>query len=120
MAKDFGSATRSEFHGFCDVSDDRTGYVIYIRLHNNDDNLCVSFVCANSKITLKKSPSIPRLELCAALDLSLSLVEVSSKLRFSQLDVYLYSDSKITLGCINNDEKRFSRYVSRRTNLILK
>ena len=120
MPCNFGSVKRSELHGFCDASNEGTGYVIYIRVFNGAEEICVSFVCANSKIAPRKPPSIPRMELCAALDLSLSLLEVSSKLEVTETDIYLYSDSMITLGYINNSESRFSRYVSRRINLILK
>lgn len=66
----FGPNYSIELHGFCDASLDDTGCVIYTRSINDKDEKSVSFVTGSSKIVPKSSPSIPRLELCAAVDLS--------------------------------------------------
>ena len=79
--EDFGLNYSFELHCFCDASLDGTGYVIYMRSLNNRDDVCISFVCANSRITPKSSPTIPRLELCAALELSEQASEISDKLK---------------------------------------
>ena len=89
-----------ELHGFCDASCEGSGFVIYIRAVNSADvdKSHVSFVTACSKIIPQLPPTIPRLELCSALDLSIVMYEVSNKLHIPVDKVYLYSDSMITLG----------------------
>ena len=44
---------------------------------------------------------------------------MSEKLKVSSDKLYYYSDSKVVLGYLNNSERQFSRYVSRRVELIL-
>ena len=109
-----------ELHAFCDASEYATGYVIYMRSVSPNGEKCVSFVTASSKIAPKNSVSIPRLELCSALDVSQATACVADKLSISAEQVYLYTDSMITLGYLNNKERRFTRYVSRRVNMTLK
>ena len=91
-----------------------------MRSLNNRDDVCISFVCANSRITPKSSPTIPRLELCAALELSEQASEISDKLKIPKLSVFLYTDSTSVLGYLSNTNKRFTRYVTRRVENILK
>lgn len=117
---DFGSIYSTELHGFCDASEDGTGYVIYLRSKNAEDKINVAFVTANSKIVPKVAPTIPRLELCAALDLASSMVEVAEKLGIPDDDVTLHSDSMIVLGYLTSINKRFKKYVTRRVNSISK
>ncbi|TRY72682.1 hypothetical protein TCAL_17114 [Tigriopus californicus] len=57
--------------------------------------------------------TIPRLELCAALEASSSACQILEELTVSFDSVTLHTDSLIVLGYIRNVEKRFSRYVSR-------
>ena len=59
-------------------------------------------------------------ELCRAVQASLAANEVADKLKIPLDDVHLYSDSNIVLGYLNNRNKRFSRYISRRVKLTLK
>ena len=109
-----------KLHAFCDASVHGTGYAIYIQHIDYAERHHVSFVVGNSKIAPKKPPSIPRLELCSALQVSIAASKVAEKLKIPTTNVYLYSDSMIVLGYLNNQDKRFSRYVSRRVKLILK
>ena len=94
--------------------------MIYLRSINAEGEINVAFVTASSKIAPKSPPTIPRLELCAALDLSNELTEVAEKLNVCEDDVFLYSDSMIVLVYLKNREKRFKKYVTRRINMILK
>ena len=58
IPSDFGSVIRLELRGFCNASTDGTGYVIYTQLFNAIDDICVFFVCGNSKIAPKNPPFI--------------------------------------------------------------
>lgn len=56
-----------ELHLFCDASEQAYGSVAYLRVTDRHGNVSVSFVVARSRVAPKKTISIPRLELCAAL-----------------------------------------------------
>lgn len=118
--KDFGTVYSCQLHGYCDASNDGTGYVIYLRSINEEGRVSISFVSASSKIVPKRVPTIPRLELCAALDLSSNIGDVSEKLDIPPESVFLHTDSTIVLGYLTNSTKRFSGYVTRRRDEILR
>ena len=119
-SSEFGSNYVMELHGFSDASQYGTGYVIYARSVNHKHETSVSFILGNSKIIPKSSPTIPRLELCAAVDLAIQMTEVADKLNVTSDRIFLYSDSQIVLGYLLNTAKRFQKYVARRVEMILK
>ena len=116
---DFGIPTQCELHGFSDASLEGTGYVIYMKSYQSE-RIHVSFVCGNSRVAPRLATSIPRLELCAALDVSIAIADVARTLEIPINCVYLYSDSNVVLGWLRNRTNRFSMYVARRVNIILK
>lgn len=116
----FGIPIHRELHAFGDASSNGTGYVIYLRCINGSNNVAVSFVLGNSRVPTQLATSIPRMELCAAADLAGAAHNVASTLHIPYDCVSLYSDSNVVLGYLNNKCKRFSIYVTRRVNLILK
>ena len=116
----FGIVVSTELHGFCDASNEGTGYVIYLKSVNDSNSKHVSFVLANSKIVPKSPPTMPRLELCASLELTLTIEGVARKLDIPHENIFLYSDSMIVLGYLRNIERQFTRYVTRRESMILK
>ena len=120
IPKNFGSLGEQTLHIFSDASHEGTGHVCYIRSTNDFGKCHVAFVNASSCITPRGSISVPRLELCAALDAALSAQQTACDLEIPPENVHLYSDSKIVLGYLNNSTTAFSRYVTRRVSLILK
>lgn len=116
----FGSLLDEELHVFADASAVATGYVIYYRGKNLSGQVHVAFVSANSKVPSRAATSIPRLELCATLDASISGRQIASDLGISSHQVYLYSDSQVVIGYLNNKDRCFTKYVTRRVNLITK
>ena len=116
--KGFGIPTKIELHVFADASLQATGHTIYLRSMHSD-SLHVELVTASSKLTPRQAHTIPRLELCAALDATVAAKDVSSIVGVSNRDVFLYSDSTVVLGYIRNTHRRFSGYISRRVNLII-
>ena len=109
-----------ELHVFADASSEAIGHVIYLRIMDVSDMPYVSFVFANSKVAPRSATSIPRLELCAAVEAAQSTSYVLNELRLPISSVTLYSDSRIVLGYINNTERTFSRYVTTRVGILLK
>ena len=118
IPKHFSDPVR-ELRCFCDASDKALGYVVFMRsIQNNEVN--VSFVLANSKVAPQAAVTIPRLELNAAVELVLRVSKLVKDLKCKPDKVVFYSDSKIVLGYINNEEKRFTKYVARRVAIIRK
>ena len=118
-SRDFGIPERREIHMFSDASLQAIGHVAYLRLFNGD-NVEVALICAGSKVAPKGATTVPRLELCAAVEASLAAKYIMEVLSLSSDQVFLYSDSTVVLGYLSNTHKRFSGYVTRRINLILK
>lgn len=118
--RNFSPVVKQSLHVFSDASEEGTGYIIYIRSINERDEIHVALVTASSRVTPRSAISIPRLELCAALDASLAARQVAANVGIDLSDTFLYCDSKVTLGYLANTTSRFSNYVTRRVNLILK
>ena len=116
----FGSDYTVELLAFCDASLEGTGYVLYLVSSNGSGEKQVSFVTGHSKIAPKCPLTIPRMELCSALDLAISSRQIAEKLCIPLGSVKLFSDSMIALAYIKNETKRFSRFITRRVDLILK
>ena len=114
----FLSPTR-ELHVFVDASDKAICYIVYMRIIEGE-NVSVSFVSASAKVVPRCANTIPRSELCAAADAAQSTAHIVHELKMKPRLVRFYSDSMVTLGYIRNKQKRFSKYVVRRVDLILK
>ena len=107
-----------ELHVFSDASEKAIGHVAYMRSINKEHQVHVAFVTASSKVAPKCATTIPRLELCAALEAARCASNLLCELKHKPTRVYMYCDSKIVLGYINNDQKRFKKYVENRINII--
>ena len=117
--KRFGNVSRRTLHIFCDASQDSIGHVVYIRSTNDAAGVHVSFLYGESKVSPKSATSIPRLELCAAVDAAFTIHRIKKELVNKPDEVYFFTDSRVVLGYINNCHKRFSQYVSRRVEMVL-
>ena len=111
---------KREMHVFADASDNAIGYAIYLKSIANDNKIHVSLVTGGSKVAPRSATSIPRMELCAAVEAVTTASSVLNILKYKPCDTFFYSDSSIVLGYIGNLDKRFSRYVTRRVRIIQK
>ena len=107
-----------ELHTFCDASEMAISTVCYLRIVYNTCQVQVAFVLGKTKLTPVHATTIPLLELCAAI-----LVVEMDKLVHEELErkpdsVTYYSDSKVVLGYISNESRRFYVYVSNRVERI--
>ena len=109
---------RQELHVFCDASEHAIGHVNYLRSIDCDGNTHVSFVSASSKLAPKAATSMPRLELNAAVEACKSANKLVTDLKHKPNAIYFHSDSQIVLGYLNNQRRRFSKYIERRINVI--
>lgn len=73
---------------------------------------------AKARVTPSKVTSIPRLELSAAV-VSVKLSVMLKKELDMKIDQeFFWSDSRVVLGYINNDARRFHIFVANRVQLI--
>ena len=109
---------RQEIHIFADSSEMALGVVSYMRSINAAGEIHVNFIQSQSKLCPKGATSMPRLELCAALEAAKCARTIFGDLLHKPDEVYLYSDSMIALGYITNQSRKFTKYVQRRTEII--
>jgi hypothetical protein len=87
--------------------------VAYVK---SDDNF--GFVMGKSKVAPTSGHTIPRLELCSAVLATELWQIISEQLDLKRESVTFYSDSKVTLGYIHNETRRFRTYVCNRVQCI--
>ena len=109
---------KAEVHHFSDASEEGYGQCSYLRLIDEFGTIHCSLLIGKSRVSPIKYVSIPRLELTAA-TLSIKM----SKLIRKELDIKNYeetywTDSKVILGYINNEVKRFKIFVANRVQTI--
>ena len=109
----------TELHVFCDASSDTIGYIAYLRSVGRGEEVHVAFLNASSKVAPRMATSIPRLELNAAVEAAANAAFIKRELSRQPDHVFLYSDSMVVMGYLNNREKRFAKYVERRVGLVL-
>ena len=114
--KGFGTVTRREIHAFSDASKEAIGAAVYLREFNNDGVVSVSLLFGRSKMAPTHTTSIPRLELCSALPATQAVMMIRRELDVQIDEEIYYSDSKVVLGYIQNESRRFYVYVVNRNH----
>lgn len=101
--------------GFCDASARAYAAVVYLRLES-EDQVCVRFLAAKTRVSPLGGVTIPRLELLSALLLSKLMVSIQdalkSELRLS--DPVCYTDSKVSLYWIRGCDQEWRQFVENR------
>ena len=116
--KEFQTTTKAEVHSFSDAGKDAIGAVVYLKLWDKNGEVSVSFVCGQARLAPTHPVSIPRLELCGAILVVEAVKKVLKEIDTEIARVIYYTDSKVVLGYITNDSKRFYVYVANRVQLI--
>ncbi|KAJ8364608.1 hypothetical protein SKAU_G00134390 [Synaphobranchus kaupii] len=112
------SAKSKELCVFADASVKAISAVAYFKITNQDNQCDVGFVFGKSKLAPVRETTIPRLELCAAV-LAVEIAEfVVSEMHLKIDSVTFFTDSRIVLGYIYNETRRFYVYVSNRIQRI--
>ena len=111
-------AQKREVCIFCDASTEAIGAVAYLRVTDANGHFEVGFICGKARLAPKPDTTIPRLELGAAV----MAVEIAEAVQ-DELDVHLdavrfFTDSKVVLGYITNESRRFYVYVHNRVQRI--
>ncbi|KAK0156275.1 hypothetical protein N1851_000422 [Merluccius polli] len=103
-----------EVHIFCDASEEVYGSVAYLRSTDRHGGVHLSFLMARSRVAPKRSHSIPRLELCAALTGAQLAQVLRRELTLSINQTILWSDSTTVLTWLRSESCRFKVFVGTR------
>ncbi|XP_073435740.1 uncharacterized protein [Dendrobates tinctorius] len=107
-------------HIFCDASEKAIAAVGYLKTTDIGNRAHIGFVMGKTKLAPRLELTIPRLELCAAV-LAVELSElIAAEIDVDLEDTMFYTDSKVVLGYIHNETRRFYVYVSNRVQRIRK
>ena len=114
----FGNVVNVSLHHFFSVSELGFGQCSYIRMVDEKDRVHCSLLLGKSRVVPKKFISIPRLELNAAV-LSVKMACLLKKeLNLGEVAKWFWTDSKVVLGYIKNDVRRFKTFVANRIQKI--
>ncbi|XP_063404523.1 uncharacterized protein LOC134687988 [Mytilus trossulus] len=116
----FCSSLDKQLHIFSDASEQAIASVAFLRTSDAEFSINTGFVFGKCKVAPKHGHTIPRLELCAAV-MAVEIGEIICEhLDMNLADVKYYTDSKVVLGYINNQVRRFQVYVANRVGKIRK
>ena len=107
-----------ELHNFADASTYGYGQCSYLRVRDENENVNVTLVMGKSRVAPSKIVTVPRLELTAAVVSAKVGAMLKEELNYANLKQYFWTDSKVVLGYINNEAKRFHTFVANRVQTI--
>ena len=114
----FDPVLKYELHHFSDASLSGYGQCSYMNMFNDKDQVATSLVMAKARVTPAKPFTIPRMDLTACVT-SVNVGRfLETELKIDEIKHHYYSDSKVALGYIQNDSKRFHMYVANRVQTI--
>ncbi|XP_030209647.1 uncharacterized protein LOC115541880 [Gadus morhua] len=117
-ATSLSNAEHTELCVFSDASTKAIGAVAYLRTIQAEGQVEVGFILGKAKLAPQSEPTIPRLELCAAV-LAVEVAElIQDELDTKLNTIKFFCDSKVVLGYIHNQTKRFYVYVHNRVRRI--
>lgn len=114
----FTDVKKYELHHFSDASVIGYGECSYLRAVSASGEVHCSLVMGKARVAPSKVTTIPRLELSAAVVAARTSVMLRKELEIDGLQEYFWTDSKVVLGYLNNDAKRFHVFVANRIQRI--
>lgn len=112
-----GKVQRVELHHFSDASSYGYGQCSYIRVVSEDKVHC-SLIIGKARVAPTKVVTIPRLELTAAVVSAAVSSMLKEELELKVDQEYFWTDSKVVLGYIANEARRFHVFVANRVQRI--
>ncbi|KAG1929293.1 hypothetical protein F2P79_023066 [Pimephales promelas] len=107
-----------ELHHFSDASVSGYGMCSYLRVVSKSEEVHCALVMGKARVAPTKITTIPRLELSAAVVATRTSDLLRREMEIKDLQEYFWTDSKVVLGYINNDERRFHVFVANRIQQI--
>lgn len=105
---------RVELHVLCDASEQAYATVAYWRILNCDGSIRVSLVAAKAKVAPRRTQTIPRLELQAAV-IGARLAETIKREHRIEISRTIYwTDSTTVVHWIYHDSRRYTPFVAHR------
>jgi hypothetical protein len=118
VPENFGPVVCYELHHFSDASVNGYGQCSYVRVINQNHDVHCALVMGKARVSPLKFVSIPRLELAAAL-VSVKISDIlRTEMTYENVQEYFWTDSKVVLGYIANDARRFHVFVANRVEQI--
>eukprot|EP00079_Xenopus_tropicalis_P026855 XP_012820877.1 PREDICTED: uncharacterized protein LOC101730439 [Xenopus tropicalis] len=112
------NAKYKELCVFSDASTQAIAAVAYLKAIDSESQVHIGFVLGKAKLAPCPELTVPRLELCAAV-LAVDIAEFITKEIDTNIDsVSYFTDSRIVLGYICNEKRRFYVFVSNRVQRI--
>ena len=103
-----------QLHHFCDASHASYGACSYLRVINQRGEIHVTLLASKGRLAPIKTLTVPRLELCAAVEAVKLDNMLNTELGVKLIPSVFWSDSQITLAYISNNKKRFKVFVANR------
>ncbi|XP_062848434.1 uncharacterized protein LOC134310729 [Trichomycterus rosablanca] len=114
----FGKVNKRELHHFSDASNKGYGQCSYLRLKNEKGEVHCALIMGKARVSPLKVVTIPRLELTAAVVSVTVSNMLKEELSYTNVEEFFWTDSKVVLGYINNDARRFHTFVANRVQKI--
>ncbi|XP_041427087.1 uncharacterized protein LOC121396314 [Xenopus laevis] len=112
------NAQYKELCVFSDASTQAIAAVAYLKVIDSESQVQIGFVLGKAKLAPCPELTVPRLELCAAV-LAVDIAAFITKEIDTNIDsVSYFTDSRIVLGYICNEKRRFYVFVSNRVQRI--
>ena len=116
--KNFGRIVKTELHHFSNASSKGYGQCSYLRLKNDQGQIHCSLVIGKARVAPLKTVTIPRLELTAA-TVSVRIGEqLRREFQLQEIEETFWTDSKVVLGYIASESRRFHVFVANRVQQI--
>jgi len=116
--ENFGQVKACKLHHFSDASVEGYGQCSHLRLINVEDKAHSSLVIGKSRVAPLKQITVLRLELAVAAVSAKTSEFLRQELSYTDIKEHFWTDSKIVLGYVNNEAKRFHVYVANRVQQI--
>ena len=107
-----------EIHHFCDASLKGFGACSYIRIVNHHGEIQINLILGKGRLAPIKQVTVPRLELCAAVEAVKLDCIVRHYLDIQIVSSTFWTDSQIVLSYIRSQNRRFKIYVANRVAMI--
>jgi len=115
--EEFGEVVSASLHHFSDASQKGYGQCSYLRMVDNHGQIHCTLLLGKSRVPPVKPVTVPRLELTAA-TISVKVASLlKSELEYNCVSEFYWTDSRVVIGYIRNDVRRFHVFVANRVQL---